>query len=514
MKTSKWLNGLFLAGIVLLGTGCGKESPVPGTESEAGEQTLQMNLQGNVIPFDGQTKADGEFTFSSENILFLRLTSGDRTLQGRARYQTYDDGDKWFFTCTSGTVDGLTTGTVEACLFEKNYSLEQGSSSKKGSSGTTTFVRTSYRTPVYRAVDGSFTMEGTTLTVNINLSPATGRINFTADIDEGYIKEIRNVGGISYFTAFDTEAFEFTTSSAPFYYGSMDSRDYAYGWCTAPVDPALWYYNDSNWIHVRHYPESFLQTGQSWDIWVPEGDEAYPGWKRFQKTPRFYASYAWIYFRFVGAGGFLMGGDDAAPAHPAGISEGYYIMDREVTRGLWRYATDDTDYGWDDIAVTGKTYDEIQAFIRKLNQKTGLTFRLPTEAEWEFAAKGGFWSKGYRYSGSDDWSNVAFTYTDDGTYNDDNPFQYWCRQKSSNEISAQDMSGNVAELCSDWYSDYPEGPVQDYAGAESGLFRVVRGGSAYSNPDMFTCTRRASEADYPADQIGFRLVMEAPLFNN
>lgn len=503
MKTFKWLTGI-LSGACLLAaaSGCVKEFPVEGAPSEE-PAGMMMLLSGDIVPFDVPTKGDGDFTFSDNNIIFLRLTDGTNTLLGKARYQGGSDEGQWFFSYTQGKIAGLTSGSVEAWLFETNWSMNNSNK-----------VNLTYLVPVYRAVDGTFTVEGNTLSVNASFSPATGRINFTGDLEEGYAKSVRSIGGITRFKSFDPETFEITTESSVFSYGTMDSRNYVYGWFTAPCDPVLWYYDDADYIHVRHFPQEVLQTGKSSIIYVPDGNTPRAGWKLYRKNLNFYPSYTRIYLRFVGAGGFMLGGDDSGTAVLAGISEGFYMMDREVTRGLWRYATDDDAYGWDNIAVTGKTYDEIQSFIQQLNKKTGLSFRLPTEAEWEFAAKGGFWSKGYRYSGSDDVSVVAFTYTDDGTYTDDNPFQYWCQQKNANEITIRDMSGNVAELCSDWYSDYPDGAVQDYAGPDTGVFRVVRGGSAYSSPDRMTVTARGSEENYPADQVGFRLVMDAPLFAN
>jgi len=127
--------------------------------------------------------------------------------------------------------------------------------------------------------------------------------------------------------------------------------------------------------------------------------------------------------------------------------------------------------------------DGCLVFINKLNELTGRTFRLPTEAEWEYAARGGNKSKGYLYSGSNNLNDVA-------CYRANAPYSQYSggrstesvASKAPNELGLYDMSGNVWEWCLDWYGSYSEEPQINPTGPESGPRRVSRGGSLHNNP--------------------------------
>ena len=129
----------------------------------------------------------------------------------------------------------------------------------------------------------------------------------------------------------------------------------------------------------------------------------------------------------------------------------------------------------DALPVEQVAWNDCQEFIRKLNQKTGKNFRLPTEAEWEYAARGGKKSNGYKYAGSNDIGSVAW-YT-----NNSDSKTHPVKGKSPNELGLYDMSGNVWEWCSDWYGSYSSGSQTNPQGPSSGSLRVLRGGSWRSN---------------------------------
>ena len=163
-----------------------------------------------------------------------------------------------------------------------------------------------------------------------------------------------------------------------------------------------------------------------------------------------------------------------APVHQVTLSD-YYIAEAEVTQELWKavMGSNPSHFEGDKRPVEQTTWYDCQSFINALNQLTGLNFRFPTEAEWEFAARGGNESHGYKYSGSDIIDDVAW-YSADGKKTAD------VMTKKSNELGIYDMSGNVMEWCSDAYGDYSAEHQIDPTGP-NGVDRVVRGGCCLSN---------------------------------
>ena len=163
---------------------------------------------------------------------------------------------------------------------------------------------------------------------------------------------------------------------------------------------------------------------------------------------------------------------DKKPVHSVTLS-GYYIGKTEVTQALWKavMGSNPSSFKGDNLPVECVSWDDCQEFIRKLNTMTGQNFRLPTEAEWEFACRGGNNSRGYKYSGSNNLGSVAWY--DDNSGNK----THSVATKSPNELGIYDMSGNVWEWCSDWYGDYSSDAQTNPKGPVSGSGRVYRGGS-------------------------------------
>ena len=176
---------------------------------------------------------------------------------------------------------------------------------------------------------------------------------------------------------------------------------------------------------------------------------------------------------------------------------GYYIGKTEVTQALWKAVMGSNPSFWkgDNLPVEQVTWNECQEFIRKVNSLTGENFRLPTEAEWEFACRGGNNSRGYKYSGSNYIDNVAWY--DGNTGHKTHPVA----TKLPNELGIYDMSGNVWERCSDWYGKYSSGAQTNPKGPYDGWDRVDRGGSWHDGAR--DC--RSSERSYnsPGDRISY-----------
>ena len=176
----------------------------------------------------------------------------------------------------------------------------------------------------------------------------------------------------------------------------------------------------------------------------------------------------------VKGGTFQMGSDDGYNAvHQVTLSD-YYIGETEVTQELWNAVMGSNPsyfYGNMQRPVETVSWNDCQTFISRLNELTGETFRLPTEAQWEYAARGGYKSKGYTYSGSNAIDDVAWHW-----YNSDRT-THPVKTKAPNELGIYDMGGNVWEWCSDWYGDYSSAAQTDPTGPATGYYRVGRGGS-------------------------------------
>ncbi len=210
-------------------------------------------------------------------------------------------------------------------------------------------------------------------------------------------------------------------------------------------------------------------------------------------------------FKLVDNGIFTMGENqeysNAFPTHKVSISS-YYTGKFEVTKDIWSRIMNDTPSGYNghDRPIGNISWDETQDFFVKLNSliSSYRKFRLPTEAEWEFAARGGNDSKGYIYSGSNNLDDVAW-YSSYRTYT--------VGTKSPNELGLYDMSGNVSEWCSDWYGKYSDDKQTNPQGPTEGTNRVIRGGSC-SDYDCKVVERDYASPTNKNSATGFRMVLE------
>ena len=159
--------------------------------------------------------------------------------------------------------------------------------------------------------------------------------------------------------------------------------------------------------------------------------------------------------------------------------------------------------GCADCPIESISWNDIQEFLEKINSLfQGLNYRLLTEAEWEYAARGGKLSQGYVYAGSNHVDEVGWYRKNSSSTTQP------VGQKKANELGLYDMSGNVWEWCSDWYSNeyYKNSPEMNPQGPKSGIRRVVRGGSWYSYPASLRVSNRDDDhPDRGNGIIGFRL---------
>jgi formylglycine-generating enzyme required for sulfatase activity len=203
---------------------------------------------------------------------------------------------------------------------------------------------------------------------------------------------------------------------------------------------------------------------------------------------------------FVDGGAFEMG-DAKLKEFPHSVELSPFFMAKfPVTQALYAaiMKKNPSHFKGENRPVERISWEETQEFILKLNEETQKTYRLPTEAEWEFAAKGGNFSENYLFSGSDKLKEVGWFEENSGSETHD------VGQKYPNELGLFDMSGNVWEWCGDWYDEnyYKNSPQKDPKGANSGSPRVVRGGSWGDSP---LCCRSAYRGNFAPSNRGYTL---------
>lgn len=219
----------------------------------------------------------------------------------------------------------------------------------------------------------------------------------------------------------------------------------------------------------------------------------------------------------VEGGLFIMGGTHEQhnevistdlPTHTVSLHT-YYIGTTEVTQGLWQaimpewYISD--EWNIPNQPITDITWYDCQEFIHRLDSITGLPFRLLTEAEWEFAARGGNVSRGYRFAGGNKIEDVSWGLSNAGFR------KHNVGERKPNELGLYDMTGNVSEWCSDWYGMYHLGTEPNPQGATEGELKVVRGGSFDNCKDNSYLSRREYYNPNEAmNYCGFRLALTLP----
>lgn len=189
--------------------------------------------------------------------------------------------------------------------------------------------------------------------------------------------------------------------------------------------------------------------------------------------------------------------EEAKPVHNVRV-ETFYLGETVVTSNLWEMVMGPGHQSYwkngNDMPVTRVSWEDVQMFMEKLNNITGKKFRLPTEAEWEYAARGGENRSGY--SDDDCLSMVGF--------------RFQVKKNSPNELGLYDMMDNILQWCSDWYGNYGNSPLASPQGPSYGLNRVIRGGPRwYLSEDFngYVWSRLGGDPEIAYKYVGFRLCL-------
>lgn len=192
-----------------------------------------------------------------------------------------------------------------------------------------------------------------------------------------------------------------------------------------------------------------------------------------------------------------------SPVHKVTVSD-FKICRFEITQAQWQAAmgNNPSTCKGDKLPVETVTWDDVQLFINALNEATGLEYRLPTEAEWEYAANGGNKSNGFKYSGYSVLGACAWYYSNSSATSHE------VGSKEPNELGLYDMSGNVREWCGDWFEYYTSADAVNPQGASTGNGKVNKGGS-WTTPAI-NCRNTYRQTNYvyeSAKDLGFRLAL-------
>lgn len=490
---------------------CEQLAPAPNPDAPA-----RLVFSADLVRWDAPaTKAgEAESAWNYGSAVFFTLKSGDQTLMVRAYYYQdvgwqmervvqYTDGFSWT-TLTATDLASFSSGTCACYYFEDQWGNPVTNAWTSGESNKP-YVNLEMTTACYGDQAGKYSVTDGQITLQAHLVPLTGRIRFTAPavVNSTWWGNLYGVRWYNRYDLFTGELISTTSSGNSFYYGENEQTRYFYGSFANPDQKTITVSSSTNntgtYFYERTFTEDILVPGLSNSDRMPSPLD-HNEWYKFDSyfLPPSISGYG---FRYVVPGTFQMGGDDAGSAHQVTLTKGFYMSATEIARSTWyNVMGSPSSYSGSDLPVTGKTWDEVQEFIAAYNAKTGYKFRLPTEAEWEFAARGALGSNGYRFSGSNKCSDVAVR---DGSGN-----VVAVASKNTNEWGFYDMSGNASEWVNDWFGEYPDGPVVDPTGPDSGTVHVRRGGNRRQPESYLTVTYRDRTSEL--EMTGFRLVFDAP----
>jgi len=214
---------------------------------------------------------------------------------------------------------------------------------------------------------------------------------------------------------------------------------------------------------------------------------------------------------YISGGTFFMGATseqgsnvdgDESPIHQVTLSP-FYLGSHEITQIEWEavMGNNPSYFKGENLPVEQISWEDCQVFILNLNAMTGKNFRLPTEAEWEFAARGGNNGRGYKYAGGNDISSIGWI------AKNSNHKTHVVGSKRPNELGLYDMSGNVCEWCNDWYGRYNSSPQTNPHGNQSKSSHVMRGGSFWDDEWCCRVSNRSTGDGIPTKCFGLRLAL-------
>lgn len=495
---------------------CEREGIEPSPEDNTAPvlNKASMKLVGDMPSYESATKADEtEGEWADKSKVYLQFAVGDKMVSGSATYDFMED--IWSLEY-AGTLNTVESALCHAYYFEN--------------AGAATFeeVPMTEKTAVYLDTTAtySFSFEDNLIVLKAHLKPYLSRVRLEGKHKQGY-----NFDGPLHYTSYNMLENKFVSSTKMICDTIPESgkTDYYYLFFKDQSNKQMFFYDYvTGDKFTRTFPENVFTMGKSGYLNAPTA-EAYSGWEAEKLYIDVKVYNETIRMIRVEPGTFMMGmvtdtETDAMPVHQVTLTKPYYLSETEVTNAVWQAVTGSlsSKYTGSSRPVQDVSWNDCKSFIDKLNAHTGESFNFPTEAQWEFAARGGNMSKGYKYySGSNnisvavfgrdpyDYGGNAVSYTGYGpTY---------VKTKKPNELGIYDMSGNVSEWCLDWYGSYSSDDQIDPQGPATGTYKVYRGGHWWDSGVYMTSREYCSAGSYYYfgdyysryyGMHGLRLVME------
>ena len=442
MKTIK---SLFALVVVLLATvSCNKDFDET-IQPQLEKHTCEMKLVGNLVGYTGSdTRAEAsETVWEDGSVIYLRMDSPMGITTGEAVYNA--ETEVWTISYYGSLYEG------------EDYHCSAFYVEDKVSYNNTVFTLDS-GSAMYEDLDGSYVFEGGDLIVTATLKPRTGRMRFTGDAGK-----VLKVYGITHYTKYDIGTNIYTTTTEPFKItvGEDGYTPYLYGYFTNEDAPNVKVWIDAKEAYTRFCSDNVFKVGQSGVFTIPT-EESHNGWA---DGLHFNINGAQFKMVAVEGGTFTMGDPESTSSYytPHKVTlTGYCIGETPMTYTLYYKALSSSStptypnrpYTVNLYNVSGSAEGIVTYFdIDDINTIENAKFDIPTEAQWEFAAKGGVKSKGYIYSGSDNLEDVGWT---DGTR------QHDVKLKLPNELGIYDMTWGISiEVIKDHYLEYPSSNQTD-----------------------------------------------------
>ena len=501
MKTIRYFSSIVVLLMFAVATSCSDSDAIKSIEDEV-THTATMTLSGGVRGFD-DSRADAE-RWSDGDRLYLNFSTNNGVVSGVATYNK--SNDSWSVTYSGTLTEGAAT-KCEAYFFDGETSL----------SGTD--VTFNALTAVYADKSAYYVCKDGAISLTAMLVPQTARFRFKGTPGTEF-----SVSGLNNFSGFASQALQQSSSKVAMQIAEDGYSPYIYGFPSDDNSSII--VRNGNWKYSRSTDGYNFVSGKSGWFVLPT-ESSYSGWEKYDAFIEIIKVNGVSFkMKLVEAGTFTMGAtaeqietfDWEKPAHLVTLTKDYYMGETEVTQALW-YAvmgqkpTLDGDI-WESLTGLGDNYpayyiswNDCQVIITKLNQLTGLAFRLPTEAEWEYAARGG--NKAITqtiYSGSNSIGSVAWY-----SGNVSSGTTHVVAIMSANALGLYDMSGNVAEWCYDDVRTYTSEAQIDPVGPTNSGSRVLRGGSFTGYANRCRVASRNSDNLYVSfyAYYGMRLALTA-----